>query len=258
MPRLRNHTFAELRRRQKGEDGHEPVLASDDEPVLPVDDQRTLDEEQMRVEKLLDAAEQVAESHREQVALLTEADGRTKEGADAAPKDAAARKRKERARNAVAAAVGALVAAAVMLLVLRRAPTPVGLPPGAFATLADATHALANERCAAREWVGCLEQLQTLRKLDDSRFGPAEQAAWTAAVAGMRQDAFVHCQKDGAELVTCLEELDAARRYDPEGDKDPTVTLARAEATRRLRGPEIVPEDRNIIPPGDNAKPRPF
>src|SRR5271165_2329143 len=53
----RNHVYTELRRRKKKE---EPPLADDEAPDLPVEDHQTLYEEQMRVEKLHDAAETAA------------------------------------------------------------------------------------------------------------------------------------------------------------------------------------------------------
>jgi hypothetical protein len=36
--------------------------------------------------------------------------------------------------------------------------------------------------------------------------------------------------------MTCLEDLDTARQYDPDGDRDPSVTLARSEARQNLQG----------------------
>ena len=88
----KNHTFAELRRRKE----QEPPLDDDDAPDIPVEDQRTLHEEQLRIERLLDVARQAAADHPEQAAEVLAADGRTKAGAagKAGPKDAAARKRR--------------------------------------------------------------------------------------------------------------------------------------------------------------------
>jgi hypothetical protein len=152
----KNHMREEFRRRKE----QEPVLEKDEAPELPVEDHQSLYEEQLRVEKMRDAAEQVAESHREQVEQLVAADGRTKEGAEAAPKDAAARKRKERARLLLASVVSAAVAATAFILWLRVVPRPApGLPAGSYATLADASHELAQRSCAAQKWVACLEGL---------------------------------------------------------------------------------------------------
>src|SRR5262249_40432565 len=94
----RIHTLAELRRRKKKE---EAPLAKDEAPELPVADQQTLHEEQLYYEKLLDAAASVAANHVVQVEEVLAADARTKEGGGAGPKDAAARKRKERTRTAL-------------------------------------------------------------------------------------------------------------------------------------------------------------
>jgi DNA-directed RNA polymerase specialized sigma24 family protein len=227
----RNHMLEEFRRRKE----QEPPLATDDAPVLPVEDHQTLYEEQLHVEKMFDAVEQVASEHPEQVAQLVVADGRTKEGEGSGPKDAAARKRKERARTALASALTAAITVAVFLVWLRSVPPPAPrLPTGAYATLADASHELAHQSCAAHSWVACLEGLNQTRALDPSKFGPAEKAAWDAAVAGIRQQALDDCARH--QLMTCLEGLDTAKVYDPQGDGDPSVTLARSEAQQKLQG----------------------
>jgi hypothetical protein len=52
--------------------------------------------------------------------------------------------------------------------------------------------------------------------------------------------------------VTCLEELDSARQYDPQGDLDPSVTLARSEAKQRLGAAAARPSlnpDAKVAPP---------
>ncbi len=250
----RNHTYAEIRRRKKKE---EPPLEDDDAPDLPVEDHQTLYEEQLRVEKLFDAAEQVAEEHPREVARIGVADGRTREGKEsaAAPQDAASRKRKARAREVLASAISAAIAAAVVLLWLRRPPQPTpGLPAGAYSTLSDATHELARRSCAAKQWVACLEELEQLGALDPAKVGPPQIGARKAAVAGLRQQALAACAS--GDDMTCLEGLDTARRYDPAGDADPTVTLARSEAERRVRGPAPAPAPAPFQAP--DAKPVPL
>ena len=245
----KNHTFAELRRRNE----QEPTLDQDDTPDIPVEDQRKLREEQLRFERLLDVARQAAADHPEQAAQLLVADGRTKKGAGKdGPKDAAARKRRERAKHVLSSVISAAMAAAIAILWLRGGPKPApGLPAGAYRTLADASHELAHQSCAAQKWVACLEGLDQTRRLDASKFGPVEQAAWNTAVAGIRQQALADCTK--GELVTCLEGLDTARRYDPDGDRDPSVVLARIEAQKGLPGsaatatPALDP-DAKVIP----------
>ena len=148
--------------------------------------------------------------------------------------------------------ISAAMAAAIAILWLRSGPKPApGLPAGAYRTLADASHELAHRSCAAHEWVACLEGLDQTRHLDASKFGPVEQAAWKAAVAGIRQQAVVDCTK--GELETCLVGLDTARRYNPEGERDPSVTLARTEVQKGLAGaaattmPPLNP-DAKVIP----------
>ncbi len=225
------HMFEERRRRRE----QEPLLEKDEAPELPVDDDQKVTEDALAVEKMFEATEQVASAHPEQAALLLAADGRTKEGAGAAPMAAAARKRRERARTALASAITAAITVAAFLVWLRSVPPPAPrLPAGGYASLADASHELAHRSCAAQKWVACLEDLNQTRALDASKFGPAEKAAWDAAVAGIRQQAFADCGK--RDLMTCLEELDTAKKYDPEGDRDPSVTLARTEAQQRLQG----------------------
>jgi len=235
----RFHAYEELRRRKEEEKPHE----DDEAPDLPVEDHQTLHEEQLKIEKLFDAAELVAANHPDQAAALLVADGRTKEGADAAPKDAASRKRKERARTTLASAISAALAVAVVLLWMRSVPRPApGLPSGAYASLADASHELAHRNCAAQKWVACLEGLEQTRALDPSKIGPDEQGAWNAAVAGIRRQALADCTN--GELSACIVGLDTARKYDPEGDKDPSVTLARTEALRRVGAVEAPPTGR--------------
>ena len=225
----RNHAYAELRRRKQGD----KPLEKDEAPDLPVEDHQKLYEEQLHFEKQLDAAEQVAADHPEQAAQLVVADGRTKDGADAGPKDAASRKRKERARTMLRTAITLAMAAAIVFLWVRGVPRPApGLPAGAYASLADASHGLAHRSCAAEKWIACLEGLEQTRALDPSKIGPDEQGAWSAAVAGIRRQALADCAN--GELPACIVGLDTARRYDPEGDKDPSVTLARTEALRRV------------------------
>jgi hypothetical protein len=228
---LRNHAHEEFRRRKK----EAQPAKIDDMPEIPVEDQRTLHEHQLEVERERDICEKLAREHPEEVSRVLAGDGRTKEGADAR-KDDAERKRKERARHVLQTAFAVAAAAAIVFLVMRgRVTSQVpGLPSGAYPTLADASHELARRSCAAHEWVACLEELHQLGSLDASKLGPEEKAAMAAAVAGIRQQAFAHCASK--ELVTCLEELDTARRYDPEGDKDPSVTLARTEAQQHLQG----------------------
>jgi len=246
------HAFAEIRRRKMKEEP--PPPDPEDTPDIPVEHHQELYEQLMEAERLLEALDHVAAGNPEQVAQVLMEDGRKKKEGDAekaAPKDAATRKRKERARaflqSRVTAAVAAAVAAvAALLFWIHTRPQPIGLPPGGYATLADASHELAHRSCAAKKWVACLEGLEQTERLDPSKIGPAEQGAWKAAVAAIRQQAFADCEK--GDLVTCLEELDTAKRFDAEGDSDPSVTLARADAEKRLqagggrREPPFIPD----------------
>src|SRR5580692_7972374 len=243
----RNHGYAELRRRKQ----EDKPLEKDEAPDLPVEDHQKLYEEQLAIEKQFEAAEQVAANHPEQAAQLLVADGRTKAGAEAGPKDAASRKRKERARTILSSAIIAAMAVAIVFLSVRSVPRSApGLPAGAYASLADASHELAHRSCADQKWVACLEALEQTRALDPSKLGPDEQGAWSAAVAGIRRQALADCAK--GERLACIEGLDTARKYDPEGDHDPSVTLARIEAQRRLGGaegpaPSVIP-DAKLVP----------
>jgi hypothetical protein len=243
----RFHALEELRRRKE-----EPQpLASDDDPDLPVEDHQTLYEEVVRMEKLFDATELVAANNPEDAARVLDGDGRTKK-ADAVPKDAAARKRKARSREALAAAITAAVAVAAFFVWLRVAPKPEPqLPAGAYATLADASQELAHQACAASEWVDCLEQLEHMRRLDVTKFGPDEQKAWDTAAAGLRREAAVDLEKN-RDPLGCLEKLDTARRYDPNGDLEGTVTLLRTTAQQKLGGAQPQPfraPDVKLTPP---------
>jgi hypothetical protein len=236
----RYHTYAELRRRKEEPAIPQDESLADDEGTvqLSVEDRQTLWEEQEKIEQRLDAVAQVAAEHPEQAELLLGADGRTKAGGTSGPKDAKTRKRAERARAALGSRVTAMVAAAavaaivVFVLMRNRLPVGPGLPRGGYATLADASHELARESCAAQEWAACIENLKQLRTLDPKRFGPDEQGAWSAAAVGIRYEALVRCAK--GEVVACIAGLDEARELDPEGDNDPTVTLARIEAAQGL------------------------
>lgn len=113
--------------------------------------------------------------------------------------------------------------------------------------------AAAHQSCAAQKWIACLEGLDQTRTLDASKFGPAEKAAWDAAASGLRQQAFADCGK--RDLMTCLEELDTAKKYDPDGDRDPSVTLARTEAQQRLQG-SAAPIPPFLLPDAKEAPPR--
>ena len=241
----RNHVFEALRALKE----EEKPLDTDDDPDIRVEDQPTLLEHQMEIERVLRALEEVASKHPKHVeeVLADDARRRTEEGArQAAAKDAAARKRRERARAALASAVTAALAVAIAILWMRGpgAPKPA-LPGGGYATLADAAHRLAGESCAAKQWVTCLDDLERLKRVDATKMGPEEQAARDAAVAGIRQDALAKCEKK--DFMGCLEGLDTARGYDPAGDNDATVQLARSEAQQRLMGsgapaPTVIPD----------------
>jgi hypothetical protein len=236
--------------RERGE--QEPVLATDEEPVLPVPEQQVLDEALTEQERLHAAAEKVAAEHPDKVAEVMATDGRTKQGSKegAAPKDAATRKLNQRTRELLQAAVIATLAAAVFVLLVRGriAPRP-GLPPGSYDTLANATHDLAHQACAARQWVTCIEDLDQLERLDASKLGAEERGARKAAIAGIRDQALAACT-DG-DYMKCLEELDTARKYDPDGESDARVQLARSEAQQKLRGssapaPSWVPDAKEV------------
>ncbi|HEY3822903.1 MAG TPA: hypothetical protein VGL81_37315, partial [Polyangiaceae bacterium] len=249
----RNHVHEFLRARKE----EEKPLEKDEEPDIPVDDQRTLLEAQLEVEKRLQIAEDVLSQHPERVADVLEDDGRSRKrsaAGESAAKDAKTRKRRERSRTALASIVSAMVAAAVLFLVLRgSAPTPTkpGLPAGAYADLAGAAHDLARRTCAEKRWIACLEDLDQMKRLDPRTFGPEEAAARTAAVDGVRADAFAQCTE--GHYVSCLEGLDTAAAYDPAGDADARVQLARSEAQVKLQGsasarPGWVPDAKGIPP----------
>ena len=255
----RYHTYAELRRRKEEPAIPQDESLEDDEGAvqLPVEHRQTLWEEQQKIEQRLDAAAEVAAQHPEQAELLLGADGRTKAGGASGPKDAKTRKRAERARAALGSKVTAMVAAAavaaIVVFVLMRNRLPVGpgpgLPHGAYATLADASHELARESCAAQEWAACIENLKQLRRLEAKELGPDEQGAWNAAATGIRYEALAHCAK--GEVAACVAGLDAARELDPECDDDPTVTLARIEAARSVgqtAPPTPLNPDAKVVP----------
>jgi hypothetical protein len=243
----RNHTYEALRART----AEEKPLETDDEPDIPVEDQPTLLAHQMEIERRLTVTEDVASQHPEHVAEALGGDARSKKRQGEA-NDAAARKRKERARTFLASAVTAALAAVMVLLWMRGpgAPKPA-VPVGAYATLAEAVHQLAGESCGARQWVECLDDLQRLKQLDASKMGPREQAAWDAAVAGIRKEALAACEK--GDYMACLEGLDTAKRYDPAGESDQSVQLGRSEAEQKVRGTAApVPKrepDAKPIPP---------
>lgn len=234
----RNRTYAELRARKE----QEPLLDGDDTPDIPVDDHATLAAEQMEAERRLDLAEGLAAKHPDKVALVLAEDGRTKAGRQArghgeGPHDAAERKSKERARVFLAATLSVGGAGLLVLLVVflnaRSGGVAAGLPPSQNATVADATRELARVACKQEQWARCLDDLEQLRSLDESKLGPREETAWGTAVTALRQEALATCAHGDA--IACLEGLDAARRYDAPGDADPSVQAARADAMQRLQ-----------------------
>jgi Sigma-70 region 2 len=231
----RNHTYAELRRRKMKD---VPPVKGDEMPDLPVEDHQTLHEEQLRLEKLYDATEMVAANHPEQVALLLVDDGRTKEGAAAGPKDAASRQRKARARAALGAAIVATVAVVAALFLWIRGDGGFGGPNVAAGRpqprLAVPAREIALKSCAAHAWIFCIDDLERARALDDAVITSADEQTLHNAIAALRQQTLADCAT--GDPITCLEELGTARRYDPAGDHDPSVTAARADAIQRLRG----------------------
>lgn len=244
---LKNHAYAELRRRR----GEEPPVDvdADEGPDIPVEDQRTLLDQQREAERLLDAAREAARKHPDHAAQLRAGDGR-KDGGGA--KDAATRKRRERARTVLASAISAaLAAAAVLLLVMGRQPTPTVIkPPPPFAwtdtTLAEASRRVALRRCDEKQWQACLVGLDEAKRLDPAHTGPAEQAAWQAALVGLRSEALDACGEK--QWLTCIEKLDLAQQFDPGGESDARIQLARSEALGQLRGPAPAPP-RHTVPP---------
>jgi DNA-directed RNA polymerase specialized sigma24 family protein len=224
----RIHALCEWRRKRD----EEPTLDTDDEPDVPVEDQQTLYEEQMRVERLFAAAEDAMERYPQQAAEVLAPDGRTEKGAGG--RDAATRKRRERARTLFASTLSAVMTAIVVLMLRPRTTVPDqhGLPVLSDATLATAGRELAARSCAKQQWGACLSELDHVRHLDASKFGPAEVSEWETAVAGLRGQAFAACEK--SEWVVCLEGLDAAQVYDPAGDAEKMVRLARSEARQNL------------------------
>jgi DNA-directed RNA polymerase specialized sigma24 family protein len=128
----RNHTFEALRARKD----EEKPLETDDEPDIPVEDQPTLLASQMEIEHRFNVVEEIASQHPAHVEEALGGDARTKEGArHAGAKDAAARKRRERARTFLASAVSSALAVVIAILYLRGpgAPKPA-LPAGGYAT----------------------------------------------------------------------------------------------------------------------------
>jgi len=217
-----------------------PVDEPDDLDI-PVEDRPTLLAEQLRVERLLDATAAAAAEHPEKAADVLVPDGRSGRGS---PADSATRKRKERARTFFAAAIGAAVAAAVLFLVMRRAPHA---PPGPLpllwndTTLATASRELAARSCAGSDARACLTHLEDARRLDPPRFGAAEQSARVAAIARLRASALGACGEQ--KWTECLAGLDDAQRYDPDGDREPLVQLARSEAAVALAKGSPSPSD---------------
>ena len=184
-------------------------------------------------------------------------DGRSKKGANDGPKDGAARQRKSAALKFLREkALAFSSAAAILFLVLwqreRLLPRPAVLPPGAYATLADASHELAHRSCAEQQWAACLDQIDQTKRLDPKKIGPAEERARQAALAAIRQQALTACEQH--DYVTCLAGLDKARGYDPDGDAVPLVQLARSEAQQKLhaapaRTTPLIPDAKEIPVP---------
>jgi hypothetical protein len=212
--------------------GREAPADEPDDLEIPVEDQRTLLVEQLRLERLWDAAAETAAKHPEKAADLLVPDARRTEGTAT---DAAGRKRKERARAFFAAAIAAAVAAAVVFLLMRRSGSPLPvprIPPWNDTTLATASRELASRSCAANDAHACLAHLEDAKRLDPARFGPAEQSARATALVRLRADALDACAAQ--KWTECLAGLDEAGRYDPEGDREPLVQLARSEAQTGL------------------------
>jgi hypothetical protein len=138
----------------------------------------------------------------------------------------------------VYAAVGAAAASLVVLIVVWRNPVVRVVPVAQKLawddrTLAAASREIAVRECAARRWTACLDQLVLVKTLDPSAFGPDEQAAQAAAVAGLRGDALRACEKQ--EWLECRDGLDEAGKYDPRSDDDPLVLHARTEVRLHVR-----------------------
>jgi hypothetical protein len=243
---LKNHARNELRKRTGREP---PVDTSEEGPDIPAGDQQELYEEQLRLERLLEVTQETFAKHPQLGRHLLIADGRKEKGA---ANDPASRKRKERARSLFAAAIGAAMSAAIFLLVLRRnpeAPLVPTTPEWTNANLAAASRELASRSCAAHDDSPCLAHLEQAKILDPSKYGAAEQSAWVAAIADLRTKALGECSK--REWTTCVEGLDEARRYDPDGDREPLVQLARSEAAAHTAGTvaPTQPDSKGPLPP---------
>jgi hypothetical protein len=215
----------------------EPPIDLQAEPDFAAEDARAAHEEKMQRERELELAEDFKAKHPEKAAILEAPDGRKERGA---PQDAAARKRRERARLVGAAFFGAALATAMVLLYFRLKPAvPVAPVAAKLAwddrTLAAASREIAVKECAARRWPTCLDQLKLVQRLDPSAFGAREQAAQQAAIAALRADALQACERK--EWDACLDGLNEASNYDDRaGDSDPLVQLARAEALAHVGG----------------------
>ena len=115
----RNHTFEVLRAINE----QEKPLETDEEPDIPVEDQTTLHTQQIEVERRLDIVAEIASKHRPLVRAALARDARNRKGASDA-KDAAARKRKERARIVLTSALSAAMAAVIAILCVRGSGAP--------------------------------------------------------------------------------------------------------------------------------------
>ena len=70
---------------------------------------------------------------------------------------------------------------------------------------------------------------------------PAPSAPPWMDIAMLRKQALDECKAQ--HWAKCLDGLDFVRKYDPEGDQGPMVTLARRIAAEGLEGEAGTPED---------------
>jgi DNA-directed RNA polymerase specialized sigma24 family protein len=178
----------------------------------------------------------------------------------------AMRKSISRSRLHVQTIVVAAMAAVAAWFLVPRQPAPADGPSATLtdAQLAASARELGMRNCQAKQWKTCLAELDEAKKLDPA--GDATPAILRARhdadeakeklpipptwfkVADVRSEGLKRCQAQSWAM--CLSLLDAARKYDPEGDLTAEISAARAAAGEGLSaGGALRPEDDSKTPP---------
>ncbi len=160
------------------------------------------------------------------------------------------RKRKQRSKAFLVAKYGAAFAAiaAAFVFFVRRQPEVLGLEPAGTLTTqrARGVRDAALSHCDASEWAICEAGLDDAKALDPhvEEWPPVQRARERAKQARLkaapptppqgvtpadnRREGLERCKQKSWFL--CLDLLDSARTYDPQGDLAPEVSAARREA----------------------------